>query len=180
MIDLRESELPSGIWSGGVFYALDTDFRTWIAFDFDLRTAGVASPYVFAVDVPQDAEALESLLEFYRSENVTPKPRAGGSGERALDLVLDGDYIVASFQKAYGIDLTDPALRMHWHRFKALLNGLLDDTVLGRAMGYRTYRGGNRKHEDVMRELQEAWRLPDPDEDRQDAELLQWAEEMGL
>lgn len=169
--------MPSGITSGGVFYALNTDFRVWIDFGYHLEHDGIAVRDVFADKVPPTRDALDDVLEFYRSSNVTPKSEP--SNVRALDMVLDGDYIVASFQQAYGIDLTSIEY-MHWHRFKALLNGLPDDTVLGRAIGYRTYKPTKKKHEDIMLDQKRRWTLPPVNQDEKQAELVEWAEGLGL
>ena len=68
----------------------------------------------------------------------------------------------SSFQQAYGIDLTDPGLSMHWHRFLALLRGLPEDTALARVMGFRGWRAddGRKGREREMRERRAAWALP--------------------
>ena len=180
MIDLRDNELPSGIYSGGIFYELDTDFRTWIKFDYDLTHHGIASSYIFKGALPPDRdESLLAVLEFYRCPDVTPIADSNTSNARALDLVLDGSYIVASFQQAYGIDLTSVDY-MHWHRFKALLNGLPEDTILSRAIGYRTWKKDNRKHDDVMASLKKKWTLPAIKNEQEEAELLEWVEGLGL
>lgn len=149
----------------------------WIDFGYHLERDGIAIRDVFSDKVPPTRDAFEDVLEFYRSPNVTPKSES--SGVRALDMVLDGDYIVASFQQAYGIDLTSIEY-MHWHRFKALLNGLPDETVLGRAIGYRTYRPSKKKHEDIMLDQKRRWTLPPVNEDEKQAELVEWAKELGL
>ena len=51
---------------------------------------------------------------------------------------------------------------MHWHRFKALLSGLPDDTKMSKIIGYRTWtkHDSNRKHDDLMQEQRAVWTLP--------------------
>lgn len=179
MIDLRSRELPSSIEVGGIFYSLNTDFRIWIEFGHQLETSGIAIRDVFAGKVPPGRDGLDAVIEFYRSENVTPREGGDVPTTRAIDLVLDGDYIVASFQQAYGIDLTSIDY-MHWHRFKALLNGLPKDTILARAISYRMWRPTNRKHEEIMREERKRWLLPLPKDEQAEQELVEWAEQLGL
>jgi len=55
---------------------------------------------------------------------------------KTLDYRQDWQYIVAAFQKDYGIDLskTDD---IHWWRFCALLNGLSEDNMITKIVGYR-------------------------------------------
>lgn len=181
MIDLRDNELPSGIYSGGNFYELNTDFRVWIKFDHDFIYHKVASSYIFKDDnnLPLDKdESLKAVMKFYQAAEVTPKSD-GNSNTRAIDLVLDGSYIVASFQQAYGIDLTSIDY-MHWHRFQALLHGLPEDTILSRAISYRTYKKDSRKHDDIMASQRRKWTLPAIVDEQEQAEMLEWAEGLGL
>lgn len=179
MIDLRTKGLPDCIEHEGRPYGLKTDFREWIEFDHILQEHGMVSSHVFADEIPTDPGAVEPLMEFYLSPNVTP--RSHHDGPRTVDMVLDGDYIVASFMQAYDVDLTQVEY-MHWHVFKALLYGLPDSTVMGRIMGYRSYRKPPRgeRHETVMMRLRRDYELPRRGELEERAKLLQWAEEMGL
>ena len=174
MIDLRFAELPSQIECDGFFYDIDTDFRTWIEFDRILREERVAWPGIFVGERPSSLDWIEGAREFLVSENVTPKYRQQPRF-KLIDLILDGDYIVAAFQQAYGIDLTDGSLKMHWHRFKALLAGLPDDTVLSKAIMYRGYVKNNKKQEQIMQEQHQAWQLPEPDIDVIKEQLLELA-----
>jgi hypothetical protein len=53
----------------------------------------------------------------------------------AFDFEQDGDLIFASFWQEYGIDLRKE--KMHWRVFKALFDGLGQDTALRRVMEFR-------------------------------------------
>lgn len=172
MIDLRFKELPSHIECGGFAFELDTDFRTWIEFERILREEGRYWLGIFKGEVPSGLGWIDGALEFLLSKNATP--RSGGSSARALDYILDGDYIVAAFQQAYGIDLIS-CEHMHWHRFNALIVGLPDETRLAKAMGYRTWVKSDRKYEDEMRDLRSRWALPE--RAFEDDEVMRAAEE---
>lgn len=177
MIDLRERKLPDSIEFDGEFFKLKTDFRVWIRFDHYLQHNGVAIASVFDGEVPMSARALVPIMEFYQSPSVTP--RDSGSSDKAVDMVWDGEYIVASFIQAYGIDLTTVEY-MHWHVFKALLHSLPDNTIMGRIMGYRTYQKSGKSHDEFMQDMKRKWRLPTDEELEERRNLLEWAEEMGL
>lgn len=166
MIDLSRDTLPSALIVGGEVFPVNTSFRVWITFEQLLSKEGVAWGGVFACDPPEDPRWVNAAVEFLTSPNATPKGRAREAA-KAIDLVLDGDYITAAFQQAYGIDLT--ACDMHWHRFKALLNGLPDSTMLSRIMGYRTYvkRSGKVDRDAEMARLREEWALLDEVSERQ-------------
>lgn len=175
MIDLRFKELPSALEAGGISYDVDTDFRTWLQFAYLLEYERTIWDGIFKSGVP-DSEWEEAALEFYASKNATPK--AEPANERVLDYILDGDYIVASFQAAYGIDLTAIEY-MHWHRFKALLIGLPDNSKIAKIMGYRSFkRSGKYDYNKEMEKLRAAWRLPEPGNEERRAAVLQWANEM--
>lgn len=177
MIDLSRDSLPSALLVGGEVFQVDTSFRTWIKFQQVLVKEGVAWEGVFTDKIPDDPEWVEAALEFLASENATPRVSAR-SDARAVDLVLDGDYITASFQQAYGIDLT--CCDMHWHRFRALLNGLPENTIMARIIGYRTWTRERRDMDAERERLRRDWALPDEREEEMRREALdafdRWAE----
>lgn len=159
MIDLEWDHLPDSILVDGREVAVHTSFRVWLRFGRLLEERGVASAAV--LKEPCGGDWLPAALEFYRSENVTP--RGSDGAQRLIDLTLDGDYIVGSFQQAYGIDLTEGD--MHWHRFLALLRSLPEDTKLMRIAGWRGWRKSRRSQESIMRQLRGEWALPPRDGD---------------
>lgn len=174
MIDLRNTELPSRLEIGGELFDINTGFRTWISVGELLDKSEVPwldiSALVFVDNVlPVGTEWVKQVLEFYKSPNPVPKS-SGSSSERVVDYIIDGDYIVAAFQQAYGIDLTDPELDMHWHRFLALFRGLPEDATMSRIMGYRCWKPSKKRHDAVIRELKSKWTLPERGEDAEAAE----------
>lgn len=163
MIDLRMSELPSRLEWGGNFAVINTSFRVWIEFERRLREDHMIWTGIFPEKIPIDDGWIEAAIEFWKSENATPRMTRPPSNIRLIDYIEDGDHIVASFQQAYGIDLTTED--MHWHRFKALLGGLPDSTKMAKIMGYRDYNESDarRKYEDIQKEQRAAWALPLPE-----------------
>ena len=166
MIDLRNRKLPNSLVVNGEAFAIKTDFRVWIAWQHDLETKKRAMYSIFADRIPLDPSWVMEAVKFMQSPNSTPKAKKGSSA-RAYDFVEDGEYIVASFQQAYGIDLTDPDLEMHWHRFKALFSGLPSDTKMAQIIGYRTFdrTDAKKKPETAYASLKDAWKLPRLDEE---------------
>lgn len=172
MIDLRFKELPSCLECDGTFFEVNTDFRVWIEFEYRLRVMHQMWRGIFKNEVPRSTDWYQSAIEFLQSKNETPRS-SGSGGVRALDYIMDGDYIVAAFQQAYNIDLTAIEY-LHWHRFNALMNGLPDSTKLAKIMGYRVWQPSNKDSEAQMKELKNIWALPEPE----DTDLLEWADEM--
>lgn len=88
------------------------------------------------------------------------KPRKGGS-KRVIDFVQDWAFVMAAFQQQYGLDLT-PAPRwkfwhrdMHWWHFINLFNGLTDDTLIVKIMGWRSINLAKIKDKETRRHYQE-------------------------
>lgn len=169
MIDLRKKRLPDSLVVNGEAFLIDTDFRTWIAWGHEIEIGNQPPNYIFPTgeEMPEDPSWVFEAIEFLNAPNSTPRDRKSSpSKARIYDFVEDGEYIVASFQQAYGIDLTDPELDMHWHRFKALFAGLPSDTKMAQIMGFRGYDSAEskKKPETVHANLREMWRLPRRDE----------------
>lgn len=85
-------------------------------------------------------------------------------GDRQYSLKHDGEYIYASFMQAYGIDLFKEQGKLRWEKFNALLNGLPEDTKFMQVVKIRTWKpskGESSSYKSKMRELQNAYRLPD-------------------
>lgn len=154
MIDLEFDALPDTLVVDGEDVKVHTSFRVWLRFGRLLHECQIPDPAVLVE--PCEGNWVPAALEFYMSENATPN--GGGSTARTMDLALDGDYVVGSFQQAYGIDLT--CGDMHWHRFLALLRSLPGDTKLVEIAGYRAWVKSKRSQESMMRELRNQWALP--------------------
>ena len=171
MIDLRHP-LPTGIEVGGVFYALNTDFRIWIEFTRAASENDVALRSIFKNQQPEGNDWVPAAMEFAASENETPAKGKAKSSRIILDLIRDGDYIVGAFMQAYGIDLT--TAHMHWHLFLALLRSLPKDCKLCEIMGYRSFTKNDlkQKPEQQYADLQKAWYLPP----KPDAAIMEWQE----
>lgn len=164
MIDLRNKELPSRLeWDGGSC-AIETDFRIWLTYGEMLKDGKVYLGIFPNRKAPAGEEWQIAAFRFFQCPNEVPRATRA-SRTRLLDFIIDGQFIVASFQQAYGIDLT--SCDMHWHRFCALLDGLPDDTKLSKIMGYRGYEPSDekRKHSELMREQKARWALPKKVED---------------
>lgn len=136
-----------------------TDFRAWLTFQRKLAETRLCWPGIFPGPAPE-GDWREPAIEFLECRNRVPRPRP--RKERTFDVLEDSDYLVASFQAAYGIDLT--SCSMHWHRFLALLRGLPGTTKMAEIMGYRSM-GRERKPEQARREARETWALPGEDDE---------------
>lgn len=157
---------------------IDTDYRHMIRFEaamLRIKTEQEAEPFITdLLDAFLGAgwqaeytvqEAFAGLLWFYRGGKDAPDEHAAALAKAkplAFDYIIDGPLIVAAFQAAYGLDLTDPATQIHWWRFQALLQGLPETCVFSRVVGWRTADLSGMKGSQLTyyREMQQRYALP--------------------
>ena len=137
--------LPCTVPVDGVEIPVETDYRAGLLFYDLLRDTELSEGVrlnLFAEfacgGIPEGTEPEQlytALFDFYAMEN--PVQLSGGqtTGEPVMDFTFDGDRILASFQAAYGIDLTE--VRMHWWKFLALLRHLPPESELMRVIRLR-------------------------------------------
>lgn len=164
MIDLSIKGLPNSIEVAGKPFLLDTDFRSWLKVDKEIRKkdfnltdiAFVIHDITLLDLIENQQEFTTKLLEFYVNPNSTPNITTSNSNDILVDYEEDGEYIYASFLQAYGIDLTECDL--HWHKFLALFRSLPDSTIMRNIIGYRGYKKENKKN--PYEEYKKIWTLP--------------------
>lgn len=74
--------------------------------------------------------------------------------KKLIDFDVDAERIYSSFIQAYGIDLIDMQGKLHWHKFKALLNGLPEDTALMQVIRIRQYDPNEENLDQKIRRTQ--------------------------
>lgn len=103
-------------------------------------------------------------IEYDRKGNPMPVQK---ESKKSIDFNKDAEYIYASFQQAYNINLHREQGEMHWHEFKALLSGLPSDTVMQRIVQIRLWEpseGESGEYKQAMRDLQNAYALEELEE----------------
>ena len=159
---------PDRLVIGGQPRSIRTGFRYWMQIARMLEDESVpiwerlASLYELAdLEPTGDALAdLEAVTDFLvRGEKAT-----GKAGRRTFDFDFDAGRIIASFQQQYGLDLTDPAVKLHWWHFLDLMAGLGDDTPMMQAVRIREAelpQGKTKAEKDRKAELLRAKRRLD-------------------
>lgn len=167
MIDLKKKVLPNTVTVGGRAFSIYTDYRIWLRFVVEFehwQKKGLKGTldikYLFKNEIPvfECKADYDGIFDFAFPKNVIPHSDSS-RGEQVLFYDVDGDYIYSAFMQQYGIDLID-IKELHWHKFKALLNGIGKPTKLNEIMSYRAYTGEHVKAEDQYRKLKEAWMPP--------------------
>lgn len=113
---------------------------------------------------------LEENMEYDLMGNPMPRKEK----EKTYDFTWDAEYIYASFRQAYDIDLLKA--EMTWAEFKALFQGLPDDTIIKKIIDIRARElptgKGTHKERKALIESKKAYALPGSkyDTDREEAD----------
>lgn len=184
---LLHKRLNDSIEVDGETYVVNASFDTiltvldvWQDKEYsDLAKAGVALMLLvgerFDYKEPNEridlaVEILGKYISFEEEEryttdllgNVMEAPPAE-EREALMSMKYDAERIFASFWQAYRIDLIEEQGRLHWKKFKILLDYLPFETPLKHAMYVRgwTPSDDKRKKRDAMREEKRRIALPD-------------------
>lgn len=153
--------LPCSVTVAGEACPLDTDWRIGVRMETLLLDESVEeeqkSLLVLNLYFPDFSrrpgfylshleESLESCYRFYQGGQ--PPQERSQSRKRVYDFDQDEGLLAAAFLADYGIDLTDPGLKLHWHRFLALFSGLREEDTISRIMSIRAADTGKMKGEE--------------------------------
>lgn len=155
-------EYPEYIELGEKKYRINTDYRTALKVIDLIEDNGVSDwersigviVMLFGRDCPVNDESLELARKYLQCGAVDG---VHDSREVDIDLNHDSKYIVASFQKEYGIDIATEG--MHWWKFFYLIEGLGEDCVLSRVRQIRNEDLSDYKDRKTRKKLIEAKRL---------------------
>lgn len=143
-MNILTDTLPNTIVIDGVKYKINTDFRAGVVFESMLMSGEwdfekVAKMF-FQDKIPGDLKsAFKSIELFYccgKLPEKTAKNAAKKEMKQAYSFDMDAEVIVADFWHYYNIDLTQEGL--HWWVFRALLDGLPNDSNFKERAYYRT------------------------------------------
>lgn len=141
--------LPRSIRIGEIDYPIRTDFRTWIKVESILKDSGIPDGFKLSMiyiicdlfygnkaisneRVDAIADGIFSFWRMYKPVHEKAKPLK----DIAYDYELDFDLIIAAFKQQYNIDILH--VDMHWFEFKSLFDGLNENTMFRKVVGYRT------------------------------------------
>jgi hypothetical protein len=168
-------ELPEKVEIEGEEIEINTDYRNVLLYfrllkDEELEEIEKVNIAIrlFFKSIPKEiGKAIRYINEEYIVSSGMKKPRKVEQrgiekGNAVFDFEQDGDLIFASFWQEYGIDLRKE--KMHWYIFKALFDGLGEDTALRRIMEFRRMKAKDmpRERRTELLELQRELRVKDP------------------
>ena len=105
---------------------------------------------------------LDSTKEEMINYDLAGNPMPAKKGEPLIDLDQDAEYLYSSFIQAYGINLIQEQGKLHWYEFKALLNGLPENTIIKQIIHIRSYEPeehDSKEYKKQMQDLQDFYRL---------------------
>lgn len=152
-------EYPEYIELNNKKYKINTDYKVALRV-LELIDNGEVSDYersiglivmLFGSECPVNNESLELARKYLQcgQENIEHTSR-----NPDMDLSSDSKYIVASFQKEYGMDITQESL--HWWKFYSLLEGLGEDCILTKVRTIRNEDLSDYKDRKARKRLIEA------------------------
>lgn len=167
LLDKLPLMTPSG-------YKINTDYRNGIRFELLMQDNEVEENLklsialnIFYDEIPNDIEkALNDIIWFYKMEKENVKTKAVKQEKKSKQIYsydYDDEYIYSAFLQQYNINLNSIEY-LHWWEFKSLLQGLTEDTLFVKIMGYRAIDLGKIKDKEEQkryRELQKIYALPD-------------------
>ncbi len=89
--------------------------------------------------------------------NELPLPEE--EADEVLDFKEDAGLIYAAFYQTYKIDLIEEQGKLHWLKFKALLNGLPEGTALSKVIEIRQWTPDKKNYKAQMQMLKDKYRL---------------------
>ena len=171
-MNLLIDPLPQKISIDEKEYLIRWDFRVGILYELmmmDEEVKGAEKPLLalrlFYPETPENwQKALAGIQWFYRGgeeKKGTRKKRNKSRRERIYSFEEDASYIYSAFLEQYGIDLTE-VYQLHWWKFRALFQGLREDSVFCKIMGYRAMdipQTMSNEQKDFYRRMKELYRL---------------------
>jgi hypothetical protein len=168
--------LPEHVDIDGAEIPINWDFRISIRFaelvqsadkdSADVLYEGLELYYPTVKTQVFDLNKAVEQMEWFFMAGRTDPPKVPGMKDAGaiLSYEYDGGYIYAAFLSQYGIDLADVG-DLHWWKFKAMMDGLSEDQMLVKIMGYRgldknDFAGMTKESKAHYRKMQKIYALP--------------------
>lgn len=184
---LLHEELPTSIVINKKEYKLDMSFDNILKMynmledmsfsdiekiDLGIRILFLEIPKVSDDELIQIWKYTFETLFNYDSEkpevDIKGNPMPANKVKKYMDIEQDAKYIYTSFLQDYNIDLYDQQGKLHWYKFKALLDGLSENTRLQQVIKIRQSempRGkGSEKARKAWKQAQDHYRLKGDDD----------------
>lgn len=172
MLAISQEELPTRIIADDQEIPVSADFRSWIKADLIMKDRQIpkeAKLPVICQYIGLDLTNLDvtipdlwaGIFKFYMCEQEPRGEAVSSSSATAYRFDCDWWLIYAAFIQQYGINLLRADL--HWFEFRALLDGLTEQTQFIKVVQARLRDTSKLKGEEKAQaeKLKRYWRVPD-------------------
>lgn len=150
-MNLFYEKYPESVWVHEKWIPIITDFREYIRLFDMLRSDELESrekvfiiQEYFLEDTVIDIDAIAALSDFILmldpldsdDKRCTEEKAEETKSKNLFSYSIDYPYILSGFLRDYGIDL-ETIEYLHWWKFRALFDGLSDDTEIKQRIMYR-------------------------------------------
>ena len=168
-MSILTQKLPDYLLVRGKKCPIKTDFKTWLVFSELIGNSEELSakiPQIFGLvfyELPPNLfDALTAMMEFYGKSKKDDNKNADSNAKKLFDFEYDAELIYSAFVQQYKIDLCDEDI--HWWKFKALFEGLSEDTHFMKVMQYRGMdlsKIKDKEQKNFYKKMKRLYRLPD-------------------
>lgn len=172
MLAISQEELPTRIIADDLEIPVSADFRSWIKADLIMKDRQIpkeAKLPVICQYIGLDLSRLDvtipdlwaGIFKFYMCEQEPRGEAVSSSSATAYRFDCDWWLIYAAFIQQYGINLLTADL--HWFEFRALLDGLTEQTQFIKVVQARLRDTSKLKGEEKAQaeKLKRYWKVPD-------------------
>ena len=172
MLAISQEELPTRITADDLEIPVSADFRSWIKADLIMKDRQIpkeAKLPVICQYIGLDLSRLDvtipdlwaGIFKFYMCEQEPRGEAVSTSSATAYRFDCDWWLIYAAFIQQYGINLLTADL--HWFEFRALLDGLTEQTQFIKVVQARLRDTSKLKGEEKAQaeKLKRYWKVPD-------------------
>lgn len=171
VIDLTEDNSLSNVFRANLIIdVLFADDMPWPRSNEEDKYANIEEKSLVLIDIFTNYIVKENDDGLLYDIDGNKMPSATNNNDEAEEiasysLTQDADYIYASFLQDYNIDLLDSRGKMHWYKFRALLESLRDDTTIKTIIGIRQAElpsgKGTEKERNELIKLKNRYKLKD-------------------
>ncbi|EMS5046509.1 bacteriophage Gp15 family protein [Listeria monocytogenes] len=171
VIDLTEDNSLSDVFRANLAIdVLFADDMPWPRSNEEDKYANIEEKSLVLIDIFTNYIVKENDDGLLYDIDGNKMPSATNNNDEAEEiasysLTQDADYIYASFLQDYNIDLLDSRGKMHWYKFRALLESLRDDTTIKTIIGIRQAElpsgKGTEKERNELSKLKNRYKLKD-------------------
>ena len=167
-MNILTDQMPKNLNICGEDIEIRSDFKTWIKFTLicqkkiGAKEVAKILALIFLRLPKRLDKAMEAVFNFYVPKKLSKSKKNVIPAKKIYDFEIDSELIYSAFMQQYGIDLTTADL--HWWQFKALLDGLNEETQFVKVLQYRSMdisQIKDKNQKNFYMNMKNIYKLPD-------------------